>query len=180
MGVRRAEIPLTQKLHDEFWSELRKFSPVEQADFLRMTSVAALLAHEYHVEGWECALLSFRKQKIFKSRKIISLEGEMRSKLLATLPPTLSENTKRAATKEFDGKFQNALLNINRLLEAAANHQPLELPGRGAVALSEAYIQATITSLKDTLDKMQRLVNPVWTELIVNDGRADRSQAIRP
>jgi hypothetical protein len=165
--VMRTDIPITRELHKDFWSELRMFSPNEQADFLRTISAATVEAHAYQIEVWESALLSFRKGKVFKSGKMLSLEDQMRSRILQTLPATLPEKTRQAAVKEFGAKYQNSILNSSRLLEAAANHQPLQVPGRGSFDVNETTLQLTIARLKGTFDRIQRLLNPLWSEVAV-------------
>lgn len=163
-GVMRSEIALTQLVHEQFWSELRKFPANQQADFVRMTSSAMLDAHAYQIEVWESALLSFNKQKVFKSGKMSQLEKGMRSRILGTLPPNLSDETMRASIEAFDIKYKNSIYNANLVLEAAAKHQALHLPGQGNIEMSEASIQAISKSLKETFRRIQKLLNPNWTE----------------
>lgn len=164
--VMRTDAPISRELHKEFWSELRTFSPNEQADLLRTTSAASVEGYAYQVEVWESALLSFRKGKVFKSGKMLLLEDQMRSKILQTLPATLPEKTRQAAVKEFDAKYQNTIMSSNRLLEAAANHQSIQLPGRGRFEVNENTLQATIERIKDTHERIQQLLNPLWSEVV--------------
>jgi hypothetical protein len=160
--VMQTDIPITQKLHQEFWSKMEMSSSKEQADFLRTTSVAIEEAHAYQIEVWESALLSFRKRKVIKSEKMFSLEEQMRAKILQTLPPTLSESVRRELIDQFDDRYKNSIMGASRLLEAAANHQTLQIPGRGNFDVNEATLQSTIARLKGTSDRLRILLNPSW------------------
>ena len=164
-GVMRSEILLTAKVHKQFWTELRQFSDIERAHLVRFTSAAALESHAYQVEVWESALLSFSEQKVFKSGKMTILENEMGSRILETLPVTLHKEIRRAAIEAFEAKLQETIQMSNLILAAAAKHQAIHLPGIGEIEMNKTSIRGIAVSLEGTLCRMQRLINPIWTEV---------------
>lgn len=176
--VMRADSSLTPEIHKEFWMELSNFSAKEQADFLRMMEVAVVMAHAYQVEVWESALVSFRKKKAYRSARMLSVEAELRSKILDTLPKDLPESAKQASAKEFDSKFLVSVSNASQLIHSAANHQPFQSPERGELILSEPTLTATIARLSETRNRLQRLFDPVWAAQSTKG--ANSSSSIEP
>ena len=174
-SVMRSEIPLTSKVHGQFWSELRKLPADEQADFMRIAGRAILESHAYQVEVWESALLSYNNRKIFKSGEMIRLEKTMRATMLGSLTSNLSKKTNIAAISEFDAKLKKSIYDSNLVLEAAAKHQVLRLQGVNDIEMNQDSILAIAASLKGTLNKIQRLLNPIWMEETVNDLGGDIS-----
>lgn len=165
IGVMRSEIPLTSKVHEQFWSELRNISNVERAEFLEWTSSAILEGQAYQIEVWESALLSFNKKKVWKTEKMIFLEKSIKSKMLRYIETSNStDETKKVLSASFEARHQHSIFNASLVLEAASKHQHINLPGMQNIEMNENAIRAIAGSIKSTFDRIKKLLNPTWAE----------------
>lgn len=155
---------LTQEVHNEFWSLLNLFSKREQKNFLETTRVTIFYATLIHHEVLKSALLSYRKKKVTRTAELVSLTVNYRKKFTTTLPTTLSDAAKRAAIENFDLRFKKSKINNDLFLEAAAKHQTFQIPDRGGIEMTEENLKSLAMSIQPTVNRMMKLLNPVWLE----------------
>ena len=138
---------INEKLHAEFWAEIKK-SVRPDPDGSKLKTIekqirdATLANMAFPLEGWRSAKLSLEQKKVVRT-------------------PELVRQT--AILNRMDiGVYAKAIASTNQLLEAAATGKPLSRDGR-TVYINQEMIDQVLDGMDASTSRLAMLTNPAWT-----------------
>jgi hypothetical protein len=141
---------VTEALHSRFWAPLKTSQDTESlrstAELLRRRDLV-LLVQRYQLEVWACALKSWTKETVIRTKELDDLEAQALE--VARQSPG-SEPTYRAS-----------FANTQRLLQAAAAHSSVTTP-QGELKITLDMIANTLEEVEAATKRMTTLLDPVW------------------
>lgn len=154
---------LTKEQHQEFWAPVRqKFGNPSQAEVAQLKAAidaATTVGLVFQRETWSSVILSARAGKVVQSPGYLPARRRVQELAAKGLAPS--------------NEINQAALNGDRVIEAAASRSPIQSAGR-TMYVTEDLANQIIAGLDGMLARVTRLMNPVWSDAVTkNEVRYD-------
>ncbi|WP_353176182.1 hypothetical protein [Salinisphaera sp. T5B8] len=154
---------LTQKMHREFWNEIKQLGTPQEIDLIKKSLNAnVLIAQQYQRELWESAKKSYENRRVVKTPRLTELETELPVKFEKSLPYPKTSASYRQAMNSYKKHMEASMENSKRLLKSAAERSSMTSTQGQSVPLNMAMIDAVLTNLTSSFARLKDLLNENW------------------
>ena len=153
---------LTKEMHDEFWASFKGQPQSQVIPAMNALTNSLQMFQEYQIEIWKCAQTSYETRHVYKSQRLLTLQRELPARLAQTTTWNPNDQEYKDFLAGFQSGYKQSLSDTDRLLNAAATHQPIVMPNGSTVQVNEALIQQVLAGIKGSIERLQELLNPNW------------------
>lgn len=155
---------LTQKMHKEFWGEIRKLGSSKEIELMKTSlSLSVLGAQEYQKELWESAKISHKNQRAVKTLRLIELEIELQLSFEKSLNFPKDSANYRQAMNSYKQQIKISLEDSKRLLDSAAKRSSMTLTQGQRVSLDMNMINTVLNNINSSFKRLENLLDESWS-----------------
>ncbi len=161
-GVSSGRVALTQKMHEDYWREIRKGPPMSDSE-LRLTMVGALdLNLEYQRAIWLSAGESAKQKRLVWLPALVRIEAEYLNRMGNLMPLPVRSQEYRDAMNEVASRVRLMKVEADSLLRSAATGSPYILRSGAKGIVGEGIVRSSLAQIDATQARINQLTDPVW------------------
>lgn len=161
-GISSGRVALTQKMHEDYWREIRKGPPIPDRE-LRLIMVGVLdLNLEYQRAIWLSAGESAKRKQPVRLPALVQIEAEYLNRVgkLMPLPPKSQEY--RNAMNEIASRIRLMKVEADSLLKSAATGAPYILHSGAKGIVDGDTVRSSLAQIDAAQARINQLMDPEW------------------
>lgn len=153
---------LDKQSHTSLWNELNKLGKKDAKEVAVVIKNTLLPAKAVQLEQFKCAILSYDKRKVVRTKKLIELREFSRNHFIKSM--NVRKNSKKyiAMLEIYDKRVKKAKGSSTRLLTASANHTIYTAANGGQVQITKEYLTNIVNNMGNSFQALNDLFNPNW------------------
>jgi hypothetical protein len=156
MAVASGQQELTQRMHADFWREVRN-GPTASPAQLRTVMVGALdLNLAYQRAAWQSALASRKAKSSIRTPELATLDAEYLKRVNALM------RLSAGGQKQLSDAFEVMKSDARRLIQAGADGSAFVLSSGLQGVVSETAVASALQDLAATEGRINQLLDPKW------------------
>lgn len=162
--ITRGNIELTKEVHQYYWELLEQAFPGNPEEVIEVFKrIRNDFGKDFQIETWISAKLTNENGKITKTQKFIKLESSFIHKM--ALEAGYEEGTKdyESYVAEKNTNKPLALLNANRIINAAINNSSFTLDDGSEMHITTETINSVIENFEQSEYIIKKLFNKDWS-----------------
>lgn len=153
---------LTKQMHDKFWASFKGQPQSQVTSAVKALTESLQMFQEYQMEVWKCVQTSYETRHVYKSQRLLTFQRVLPARLAKATTWNPNDQEYKDFMVGFQTGYKQSLSDTDRLLSAAATHQPIVMPDGSTVEVNEALIQQVLSGIKGSIGRLQELLNPTW------------------